>query len=50
MGSAPTLNVPTRNRISAHHALDRSKTCFGKDDRHRTVGAITLKVRMVLLV
>jgi len=50
MGNAPTLNIPTRNRISAHVARDRSKTCFGKHDWHRTVDAITLKVRMVLLV
>lgn len=41
--NAPTLNIPTRKRISAHDALDRSNTCFGKHDWHRTVDTITLK-------
>jgi hypothetical protein len=43
MGNAPTLNIPTWNRISAHDARDRSKDLFGKHDWHRTVDAITLK-------
>jgi|ERR1700733_2492843 hypothetical protein len=44
MGNAPTLNIPTRNRISAHDAVIGRRPVFGKDDWHRTVGAITLKV------